>query len=96
VSLNLLRAERFLLGQLAAAEDRSLGNFIRELAYDGLRNRNPAVADRLTEVRRRRRAALLAIVGLYTVLVTSIPGHAIDLRRPPPRTSVTRRVQGND
>ena len=96
VTLNLLQAERMLLGKLAAAEDRSLGRYIRDLAHEGLRHRNPELADQLTEVRRRRRAAILAVVGLYTVIVSSLPGHALDLRRPPARPSITRRANTND
>lgn len=85
-----------LLGRLAAAEDRSLGRYIRDLAYDGLRHRNPDLADQLTEVRRRRRACLMAIVGLYTVIVASLPGHAMDLRRAPSRPPIVRRAAVNE
>ena len=37
VSVNLLKQERLILGRLALADDRSLGEYVRRLILTGLR-----------------------------------------------------------
>ena len=88
VSLNLLRAERMLLGKLAAEHDRSLGHYIRELAVEALQRRDPVTARELVEQRRRRRAAALGVLGIWAVLAAGTPESGIDLRRAPAQASV--------
>lgn len=88
VSLNLLRAERMLLGKLAAERDESLGHFIRELAVAELGRRDPATAREMVEHRRLRRATALGVLGIWAVLAAGMPDSGIDLRRAPASASV--------
>ena len=55
VAVNLLDAEKSLLGRLAAADDRSLGDYIRRLTMTGLRTANPTAAAELEAIRRAHR-----------------------------------------
>jgi len=55
VAVNLLNAEKSLLGRLAAADDRSLGDFIRRLTMTGLRVSHPTAALELDAIRRAHR-----------------------------------------
>jgi hypothetical protein len=59
VPLNLLVEERSLFGHIAVSEDRSLGDTIRRLAVDGLRQRNHLEAERVEALRRAHRAELI-------------------------------------
>jgi len=53
VSVNLLDAEKLILGRLALADDRSLGDFIRRLVITGLRTTNPTAASDMETARRK-------------------------------------------
>jgi hypothetical protein len=52
VAVNLLTEEKSVLGKLAAADDRSLGDYMRRLTMAGLRQANPAAAVELENIRR--------------------------------------------
>ena len=53
VGINLLDQERKILGRLALADDRSLGDFMRRLLVTGLRSTNPNAAREMEEARQR-------------------------------------------
>jgi hypothetical protein len=53
VSVNMLLEERSVLGRLALAEDRSLGDHIRRMVTIGLRVTNPAAAIEFEAARSR-------------------------------------------
>lgn len=55
VAVNLLDEEKAALGRLAAADDRSLGDFIRRMTMLGLKMTNPQQAVELELVRKRHR-----------------------------------------
>lgn len=55
VAVNLLDEEKRQLARLAAADDRSLGDFIRRLTMTGLKTVNPAAAIELEGMRRQHR-----------------------------------------
>jgi len=59
VPLNLLAEERHVFGHLACTEDRSLGDMIRRLAVDGLRQRSQEQAERMEALRRAHRAEMI-------------------------------------
>ncbi len=95
ISLNLLRAERLLLGQLAAKSDRSMGAYVRELLFSELKRREPAATAEIIEGRRHRRATVLGVLGVAAVIFAGLPDSGIDLRRAPKTASVRsiRRVE---
>lgn len=47
-----------MLGRLAAADDRSLGDYIRRMTVIGLKMTNPAVAVELEQARKAHREQL--------------------------------------
>ncbi len=47
ISVNLLEEERRAFGRIAVAEDRSLGDIMRRLATEALRERHPEAYDLL-------------------------------------------------
>ncbi|MGA2751624.1 MAG: hypothetical protein ABSG59_22895 [Verrucomicrobiota bacterium] len=51
VSVNLLKQERLILGRLALADDRSLGEYVRRLILTGLRFSNPSAAAEMERAR---------------------------------------------
>jgi len=59
VAVNLLDEEKMILGRLAVADDRSLGEFIRRMVIVGLRTSNPSAATELETIRRKRNEQLL-------------------------------------
>jgi hypothetical protein len=59
VPVNMLEQERRILGQLAMADDRSLGEFIRRLVVTGLRTTNPGAAVEMELARKRHYRQLL-------------------------------------
>ena len=58
VAINLLTEEKNVLGRLACADERSLGDFIRRLCITGLRVSHPEAAARLVHVRREHQQQL--------------------------------------
>lgn len=58
VAVNLLDEEKLVLGRLAAADDRSLGDYIRRMTVIGLKMTNPAVAVELEQARKAHREQL--------------------------------------
>jgi hypothetical protein len=59
ISVNLLETERKILGRLALADDRSLGDFIRRLVITGLRTTNPVAAADMETARRKHYEQML-------------------------------------
>jgi len=59
VAVNLLDAEKSILGRLALAEDRSLGDFIRRTVVIGLRATYPAAASEMEAARRNHNEQMI-------------------------------------
>jgi hypothetical protein len=95
LSLNLLNAERAIIGQLATENDESIGHFLRRHLIRSLEKENPAAARRLIEVRRQRRAAALLVVGMLAVAASFAPDSRMDLRRPSTTRSIARVLRVN-
>lgn len=60
VAVNLLDAERDILGQLSMADDRSLSDYLRRLAIVGLRSTNPSAARQMEDARSRHQESKVA------------------------------------
>ena len=89
VSVNLLKAERTALGQLAVLHDQSIGGLIRNLIYRGLEANAPKTAAELAELRRKRRAAVLLACGMLAWGAQFLDS-SLEFRRPGRAPSVCR------
>lgn len=58
-TVNLLKEEKQILGRLAVADGRSLGDFLRRLAVTALRITNPDAAQAIDEARRKHHEQLM-------------------------------------
>ena len=88
MTINLLRTEHRFLGRLACDQGKSIGAVIREQLFAALEAEYPAQIRELKEARRRRQAAILGVVGLWSVILAGLPDSGVDLRRAPRTTSV--------
>lgn len=59
VGVNFLKPERTILGRLALAEDRSLGDFIRRQVISGLRSTYPSAALEMEAARKKHNEQML-------------------------------------
>jgi hypothetical protein len=62
VGVNFLKSERAILGRLALAEDRSLGDFVRRQVISGLRSTYPAAAAEMESARKKHNEQMLLIL----------------------------------
>lgn len=61
VPINCLHEERTVFGRLAAANDLSLGAFVRKLAVERLQQTHPDAAETISTARAERRLSRLHI-----------------------------------
>ena len=59
IAINVDRAERQILGMIAAENDESIGRLLRGLWLRALRSDAPDVAQRISAIRRNHRRAVL-------------------------------------
>lgn len=91
--VNLLKEERDVLGRLAVTAGCSMATLIRSFMYEGLAHVAPDEAARLVEIRRHRKAVMLAVVGLWAALMALWPDSHIDARRASGRQQMSRIVR---
>lgn len=90
--VNMSEEERRVLGRAAFDGDQSLGAFIRHYLVKGLERERPELAERVIEIRRRRKGlALVAVIALATWLQWA--GELDDAMRRPGAARAARREE---
>jgi hypothetical protein len=59
IGVNLVIAEKEVLGKLAFMDARSVGDFIRRMCLNGLRIHNPEAAAKIEQIRRKHSVSKL-------------------------------------
>ena len=94
LSINALRTQRQIIARAAFEEEKSMGQFLREVIELGLKAKSKAIASawHSERVRRFSQGANLCVFGSLVVW-QSIFGEFDNYRRTAPRSSRTRTTQ---
>lgn len=96
ISLNLPKAERLLLGRLACADDKSIGQWIRERMLAGVEAQDKRTAAEIRRIRvehRQRVAGTLCLIALAVGLVNGTDEFRMRAARRARRQETTMTVE---
>jgi len=83
LAVNILKEQNLFLGQIAHQEDKSKGELVKQLICDGLKLRDPELAQKWQQIKLSRFVESLALCFMGSLVIWQALLGNIDARRSP-------------